>query len=322
MALRLVMMGTGGFALPTFKSLLQSDHCVVGLFTQPDRSGRGHHHHANPLKDDAIEHGIPVFQPDRVNAPEALADLRALNADVFVVAAYGQILSDALLSIPRLGAINVHASLLPKYRGAAPIQYAVLNGESVTGVTIFRIEPKLDSGPILAMAKTPIGPNETAGDLEDRLAVMSIELVGNVLRDMEAGTARGTMQDAAQATRAPRIRKEFGLIDWSKTAAEIDWHVRAMQPWPTAYSYLARTGDQPLRLIVLEVQSADASSPDAQPGTILDTMGGRIIVQTGTGSLEVVRLRPEGKKTMTADEFLRGHAIRPGMRFESRQLQG
>ena len=208
MALRLVMMGTGSFALPTFQGLLESEHQVTGLFTQPDRVGKGHHHHVNPLKDAALARGVPVFQPAKVNTPEALAELRALQADVFVVAAYGQILSDELLRIPRLGAFNVHASLLPKYRGAAPIQYAVLNGETETGITIFRIEPKLDAGPILAVAETPIGSEETAGELEERLADIAVELVKGVLRDIERGTALGIPQDAAKATRAPHIRKE------------------------------------------------------------------------------------------------------------------
>ena len=322
MPLRLVMMGTGDFAFPTFQSLLESEHRVVGLFTQPDRTGKGHHHHANPLKDAATSHNVPVFQPARVNAPEALADLRALNADVFVVTAYGQILSDELLAIPRLAAINVHASLLPKYRGAAPIQYAVLKGERETGITIFRIEPKLDAGPILAVASSPIGPNETAGELEERLAVMSVPLVQKVLQDLEAGTAHGIIQDVTQVSRAPRIRKEFGLINWSKTAAEVGWHVRAMQPWPTAYTYFTRPDNQPLRLIVVETKRAEGAESGNPPGTIVDTAAGRLVVQTGSGMLEIVSLRPEGKKTITTDEFLRGYPVRPGMRLESRSQPG
>src|SRR5229473_6207370 len=174
--LNLVMMGTGEFALPTFESLYGTPHPVVGLFTQPDRTGHGHHRSLqNPMKQLAIERGTPVFQPERVNTPEALADLRALEPDLLVVAAYGQILSPELLGIPRLGTINVHASLLPKYRGAAPVAYAILNGDAETGVSIIQVLPQLDAGPILAVIRTPIGPQETAGILEDRLAKLAVD---------------------------------------------------------------------------------------------------------------------------------------------------
>ncbi len=172
MALRIVLMGTGGFALPTFRVLLESRHTTVGLFTQPDRTGRGHHHHLNPLKDLVAKREIPVFQPEKVNLPEPVGWLRSLAPEVCVVAAYGQILSAELIRVPRLGTVNVHASLLPKYRGAAPIQTAILNGDEETGVTIFQIEPKLDAGPLLAMERTPIGPKETAGEVEARLGVI------------------------------------------------------------------------------------------------------------------------------------------------------
>jgi len=186
-ALKLVMMGTGEFALPTFEALYRTPHRVTGLFTQPDRTGHGHHRSPhNPMKQLALEHGTPVFQPEKVNTPEALADLRACAADLLVVAAYGQILSRELLEIPRLGTINVHASLLPKYRGAAPVAYAILNGDSETGVSIIQVLPQLDAGPILAVAGTPIGPQETAGVLEDRLARLAVDLVPGVLDQFAA----------------------------------------------------------------------------------------------------------------------------------------
>src|SRR5258708_12307808 len=176
-SLRLVMMGTGDFALPTFQSLYDTPHQVVGLLTQPDRTGRGHHRNLqNPMKELALAHETPVFQPEKINTTESLADLRGLEADLFVVAAYGQILSPELLSIPRLGSINVHASLLPKYRGAAPVAFAVLNGDAETGVSIIQVLPALDAGPIFAFARTPIGPEQTSGPLQDPLAPPAFHL--------------------------------------------------------------------------------------------------------------------------------------------------
>jgi methionyl-tRNA formyltransferase len=326
-ALRLVMMATGGFALPTFRALLESQHPVVGLFTQPDRTGRGHHRHVNPLKELALERNLPVVQPEKANTPEALAELAALVPDLCVVAAYGQILSPALLAVPRLGAINVHASILPKYRGAAPIQTAILQGETETGVTIFQIEPKLDAGPILGIERTPIGASETAGELEARLAVVGARLTVQVVEQLARGTAQPLVQDAAQASRAPRLKKEDGRIDWNRSPRQIDCQVRALQPWPLAYSTLTLRLDQgggtgrSLRLIVLEVASAEVPSsaqiPGAAPGTVLAVDNKRLIVQAAGGAVEIRRLQPEGKRAMTASEFLAGNPIQAGDRFDS-----
>ncbi|HXY35843.1 MAG TPA: methionyl-tRNA formyltransferase [Planctomycetaceae bacterium] len=330
MALRLVMMATGGFALPTFRALLDqaqsNGNRVVGLFTQPDRVGRGHHRHVNPLKELALGHGIPVFQPEKANTPEAIASLAALIPDLCVVAAYGQILSPALLAVPRLGAINVHASILPKYRGAAPIQTAILCGETETGVTIFQIEPKLDAGPILAIARTPIGEQETAGELESRLAILGAELAVGVVEQLAEGTAEPIVQDSSRASRAPRLKKEDGRIDWNRSPRQIDCQVRAFQPWPLAYSTLVmregktERGNSPrsLRLIVLEVAPAEqrSSGGSAAPGTILAVDNKRLVVQAAGGALEISRLQPEGKRAMTAAEFLAGYPVRRGDRFE------
>lgn len=318
MPLRLVMMGTGTFALPTFLSLYHSPHQVVGLFTQPDRAGRGHHHHPHPMKEAAVERGTPVFQPDKVNTPESLAELRSLQADLFVVAAYGQILSAELLSIPRLGAINLHASLLPKYRGAAPIQYAVWKGESETGITIFQIEPKLDAGPILGIVRTPIGARETSGELEDRLAELAVPLTLDVIEQLERGTAEAIPQPAGQATKAPRLKKQEGDIDWSLPSAAIDCHVRAMQPWPMAFTQLHRQGHDPLRLQVLAVTRADVAagaSMDVEPGTVVVADARQVMVRTGDGCLQVDTVRPDGKRAMSIVEFLQGRGVRPGDRF-------
>ena len=312
--MRLVMMGTGRFALPAFLGLYEAPHEIVGLFTQPDRAGRGHHHHPHPMKEAAVERGTPVFQPDNVNTPAALAELRALAPDLCVVAAYGQILSAELLAIPSRGAVNVHASLLPKYRGAAPVQYAIWCGEHETGITIFQIEPKLDAGPILAVERTPIGPRETSGELEERLAAIAAPLVRRVVDQIAAGTTEPQTQDAARVTKAPRLRKEQGAIDWTKSPREIDCHIRAMQPWPTAYTFLPATAGQQARLIVLEVAPLDV--PTGGPGTIAEASQ-RLVVHCGGGAVEIVRLKPEGKREMGAAEFLHGHTLRPGDRLDS-----
>lgn len=318
MPLRLVMMGTGWFALPTFLRLYETDHQVAGLFTQPDPTGPGRHRrHRNPMKEAAEEHGTPVFQPPDVNRPKSLDDLRALNPDVCVVAAYGQILSEDLLAIPRYGAINVHASLLPKYRGAAPVAYTILNGEPETGVTVFRIEPKLDAGPILGVEKMAVEPKETAGDLESRLAEIAAPLTVRVLDQLEGGTARPIIQDPEQATRAPRLKKTHGMIDWSQSAVEIERHVRAMQPWPKGFTWLKQRDEPPLRLILLDAEPATEPDRDHEPGAVLRVDANRLTVATGDGLLEIHRLQPDGKRAMTVDEFLRGHRVEPGDRMTS-----
>lgn len=322
MPLRLVMMGTGRFALPVFRSLYESPHTVAGLFTQPDRTGRGHHRHVNPLKELAEKHGTPVFQPAKINVADGVESLRTLDADVAVVAAYGQILSAEVLKTPRLGCINLHASLLPKYRGAAPIHYAILNGETETGVSIFQIEPKLDAGPILGIGKTAIGPKETTGDVEARLAELAIPLTLNVLDDLEHGTTKPIVQESAGVTLAPTMQKSFGRIDWSQSAVRIANHVRAMQPWPGSFTFFAKSGSKSLRVILTDVETVTDYKPaieNADPGVIVSVDGKRIIIQTGDGLLEIRQLRPEGKREMAAAEFLNGHALQPGDRFVSEE---
>jgi methionyl-tRNA formyltransferase len=310
------MMGTGDFAVPTYQSLYGTPHQVVGLFTQPDRTGRGHHRNLqNPMKELAQQHGTPVFQPEKINTPESLADLRGLDADLFVVAAYGQILSRELLSIPRLGSINVHASLLPRYRGAAPVALAILNGEADTGVSIIQVASQLDAGPIFAVARTPIGPAETAGELEDRLARLAVGLVPEVIEKIASGTVTPVPQTEALATRAPKLTKQMGAIDWTKSAAQVDWQVRAMQPWPNPYTFLHAAGKPPQRLLILAVRSVNESHNDVAPGTPLTIDKDRLVVQTGQGALEVLRIQPEGKRPMTIAEFLRGRVVTPNDKF-------
>lgn len=316
MPLRLLMLGTGSFAAPTFEALLASGHDVAGLVTQPDRTGRGHHRHVNPMKEMALAAGAAVFQPDDVNTPESLARLREFAADLFVVAAYGQILSADLLEIPPRGAVNLHASLLPKYRGAAPIQYAILNGEATTGVSIFQIEPRLDAGPVLGVVETPIGPRETSGGLEQRLAALAAPLTLDVLRQIESQCVREIDQDPSLVTRAPRMKKQEGLIDWSRTVREIDCHIRGMQPWPMPFTFLFHDGRDPMRVLIHEVApNALPAGSDAIPGRLSTPDGNRLFVAAGDGMAEVLKLQPAGKRAMNAAEFLRGHSIRETDRF-------
>lgn len=330
--MRIVMMGTGTFAEPTFEALLASFAGeVVGLVTQPSREGgqrRGSTRQVSRgMAAIAREAGVPVIDPPSINAPDGLAQLQDLQPDLLVVAAYGQILSPQVLAIPTLAAINVHASLLPKYRGAAPVAYAIWKGETVTGVSIIKITPGLDSGEVLMQESLAIKPEETAGELEARLAQLGARLaVAVIQRIHREGLFPGTPQDPALVTKAPKLRKEDGLIDWHRPAREICCQVRAMQPWPTAYTFLHRPGKEPLRLLLLAA-AEDEALPDAEaaePGMILPAPPGqsRLRVRAGPqpdglqGSVvEIRELQPAGKKRMTAEEFLRGHPVTAGMRL-------
>ena len=220
--LKLLLLGTGDFARPAFAALADGPHGIVGLVTQPDRSGAGHHNHPHPMKDEFLGRGVPVLQPPDVNSPETLDRLVALDADLAVVAAYGQILRPELLSIPRLGAINLHASLLPRHRGATPIQHAILAGDSRTGVSIFQIEPAVDTGPLLGTVCTTISDDETSGELHDRLAQLAVDLAVDVVEQLASGTTRPLQQDDSLATRAPRLVKSDAAIDWSCDATTLD----------------------------------------------------------------------------------------------------
>lgn len=317
--MRIVMMGTGSFAESTFAALLQGPHQVVGLFTQPDRATgkeRGSTRQAHPsMKTFALQHGIPVLQPESINTLEGVAGLRALAPDLLVVAAYGQILSNDVLASAPHGGINVHASLLPKYRGAAPINWAIYHGETKTGVTIIRMSIALDAGDILAQEAVDILPDETAGELEARLGPLGAKLAAAVVERIATGEPlMGVKQDKSQVTKAPKLTKEHGLIDWSRDAAAVCNHIRAMQPWPTAYTYLHREGQAPLRLIVLKARVAPGEQ--AAAGTVrTDAALKQMFVACGQGAVEVVELQPAGKRRMAATEFLRGNVLPPGARM-------
>ena len=314
------MMGTGSFAEPTFAALLESGQGIVGLFTQPDRrtgKERGSTRQAQVgVKEMAQARGVPVFQPESINLPGGLDAVRALRPDLLVVAAYGQILSNDVLAAAARGGINVHASLLPKYRGAAPINWAIYHGEKQSGVTIIRMSIHLDAGDMLAQEAVEIHPDETAGDLEARLAPLGAKLALDVINRMARGEVwSGIKQDKTQATRAPKLTKEHGLIDWRRSAEAICNHVRAMQPWPTAYTYLHRHGQAPLRLIVSEARVAGGKP--SEPGAVRsDESLKRLFVATGDeGHVEIAELQPAGKRRMAAADFLRGYPLTPEARL-------
>ena len=316
MSIRIAFMGTGNLALPSFLALRDSPHQVVGLVTQPDRTGRGHHQHVNPLKVAAVERGMAVLQPDSIKTPEAIADLQALNADLFVVAAYGQMLSPEVLAVPPLGTINIHASLLPKYRGATPIHAAILNGDAQTGVTIIEIEPKMDAGPMLGHIRTPIDPNETTGQLEQRLAELAVPLTLRVIDQIVAGTVTRERQDPALVTRVRKLSKPDGRIDWNQSAGQIARHVRAMQPWPGPFTELHQTDKPPLRMQILSVEAVtDATRASEQPGAVVRLTEKQLIIQCGSGEISLTTLQPDGKRPMSIAEFLRGRRVVVGDQF-------
>ncbi|HEY2894522.1 MAG TPA: methionyl-tRNA formyltransferase [Pirellulales bacterium] len=313
MALRVIMMGTGPFAVPTFRALLASERDVLALVTRPPKSLHGKSQaDVNPMRVVAQECELPIHEPPSVNTPYARAVLASYRPDVFVACDYGQILAPETLEIARLGGINLHASLLPKYRGAAPINWAIYRGETETGVTVIHMTPRVDAGPAIAQAATPIGAEEDAVELEGRLAELGVPLVLKALDELERGAARPIEQEAGQASRAPRLKKELGLVDWQKSAAEIASQVRALVPWPKTYTFWQRPGGAPLRVILEQVLVVDANG---EPGTVLEAAGDRLVIAAGQGALAVNVIQPSGKRVMAAGEFLRGYPVRPGQTF-------
>jgi methionyl-tRNA formyltransferase len=305
-ALRVVFFGTPQFAVPSLQAIVQSRHQVVAVVTQPDRP-RGRHQrvHDTPVKSAALA-WAPVLQPERIRTAEFTDRLRAFSPDLGVVAAYGRILPAEVLAIPRLGLINVHASLLPKFRGAAPVHRAVMNGEGETGVTIMRVIAELDAGPTFARTTTPIGPEETSVDLEARLAAIGAPLLVDVIDRLAAGTAREEPQDDSEATYAPKITKEDGPIDWALPAVAIHNRVRGLYPWPHASTSIA--GE---RTLVLRSRAVEAAA--APPGTVIHVSRDAIHVATGRDALSLEELKPEGRRAMTAREFLAGRPLSEGL---------
>lgn len=324
--LRLILMGTGPFAVPSFEALAGEGHEIVQVVTRPERPGPGNRPPVkSPVRVWAEAWGLPVAAPESINADESVEMLTGARPDLLVVCDYGQILKPAALATARLGGINLHGSLLPAYRGAAPVQWAVLCGEQQTGVSVIHMTPKLDAGPVVTTRQTPIGPKETAGELESRLSKIGIEatleaverLRQELAAEQTAGEplSLGQPQDPQQASRAPRLSKRDGRIVWTRPAKELDWHVRGMQPWPGAYTELPPRGGrqtQPMRLTITDVDPTDRPVPEETDAGTVETDQSQLWVATGDCWLRINRLKPAGRREMDAEEWLRGRPISDG----------
>lgn len=312
-------MGTGPFAVPTFVSLIESGHTVCALFTRPVPPAKGRKRKpTHPMRDAAVARDISVFDPADINNEAAREQVVSLEPDLLVVCDYGQILSRSSLTAAPLGGINLHGSLLPKYRGAAPVNWAVYHGEKETGVTVIHMTPKLDGGPCLVKSETPIGPDETAAELEPRLARLGVAAVHQaieMLANWDRKSGVGEMQDSRQATRAPRLTKSDGRIDWSHSAEQIRNQVRAFQPWPGSFFDWDRGQGQPLRMILESVSIVDQPSGTAKPGSVVSVDREHLWVATSDQLLSLDRIQPAGKKPMGIDAFLRGYPIPVGSTF-------
>ena len=316
--MRLVMFGTGPFAVPTFKSLLDSNHEVLALFTRPiSDSGKRRKTAENPTRDVAESVGLPIFDPHDVNAPAALEQLTQLNADLFVVCDYGQIMSRECLTLARYGGINLHGSLLPKYRGAAPINWAIYNGEEITGITVIHMSPYLDAGPALAKAELKIGTTQTTEEIEPLLAELGVQSVHDAIKllaEWDGKSKIGEIQDRKLATKAPRLKKSDGLINFERTATEIVNQIRGFQPWPGTYTHW-HNGKDAMRLIVHRAEAVPTSNE--QPvGRVCESDSKQLVIQTGDGGLSLQVIQPAGKKPMDIESFLRGQRPQVGDRFE------
>jgi methionyl-tRNA formyltransferase len=312
--MRVVFFGTPQFAVPSLEHLIKSSHQVVGVVTQPDRPrGRGQKVTDAPVKMTAVKHGLPVFQPARLRDPEVTQIITNWAPDLGVVAAYGKILPESLLHLPRLGMINVHASLLPWYRGAAPVQRAVIDGVPQTGVTIMRMVAALDAGAMFAKVTRPVGPDETSDVVERDLAELGASLLVEVMEDLAVGRAIEEPQDDSLSTYASKVTKDEGLVDWTLPAVAIHNRVRGLYPWPHAFTYL-----EGKRLILMRTH-VESEPTTASPGTIVDVTGGLLQVATGdSGRLVIDEIQPEGRRAMKTRDYLAGHPIQAGVRFSRR----
>ena len=310
--MRVIFMGTPDFATGTMQALHDAGHDIVLAVTQPDKPvGRGGKIQSPPVKVLAQELGIPVYQPEKVRAQEALDTLKTQKADIIVVVAFGQILPKDILEMTPYGCVNVHASLLPAYRGAAPIQWAILSGESVTGVTTMQMDEGLDTGDILLREEVPIAADETGGSLFDKLAATGAALCVKTLKALEDGAVIPVPQGEATTPYAKMLNKKMGRINWSRPAAEIERMVRGLSPWPGAYTF---RGDVMLKVkkAAPGAHFADTQTTPSEPGSFCRADDGSLLVQTGDGLLKILEIQPAGKRCMTADEYLRGKPAVPG----------
>lgn len=322
--MRVVFMGTPDFAVGALEALIEAGHQVTAVVTQPDKpKGRGKELQMTPVKVCAQKHGIPVFQPVKIREPEAVETLRSYQADIFVVAAFGQILPEEILSMPRYGCVNIHASLLPKYRGAGPIQWAIINGEKITGVTIMRMDKGLDTGDMLFKTEVEIAPRETADTLHDKLAEAGARLIVEALAKIEAGDVTPVKQNDADSCYAKMLNKSMGKIDWQMEAEKLDCLIRGLISWPGASAvYRGKTlkiweeeavSEQELMTWEgLPGQREGTFAGNAQPGTVIRVEKDAFFVQTGKGALKILSVQPEGKKRMAVKDFLLGYPVKPG----------
>ena len=314
--MKLILFGTGPFAVPSFETLIQSDHEIAALVTRPIAdSGKRRKTAENPTRDLGEAYGLKILDPQSINTDDAVAALSAFDADLFVVCDYGQILSRDALAAAKLGGINLHGSLLPKYRGAAPIHWAIYNGDPVTGVTIIHMTPRLDGGPCLVKVETEIGAEETTEQIEPRLALLGVDAVNESIEMLQGwdGTSEiGTKQIQSEATKAPRLSKSDGRIHWSRTAIEIKNQIRAFQPWPGTFTTWQQDGKPEQRLIIHKATVAPDQENKMEPGTVTVCDKTDLVVQTGAGQLSLNTVQPAGKKPMPIADYLRGNPPKAG----------
>jgi methionyl-tRNA formyltransferase len=309
--LRIVFFGTPAFAVPTLDRLLESAHQVVAVVTQPDRpSGRGQRVHDAPVKARALAAGVPVLQPSTLKTDDVVQQLTTLESDLGVVAAYGKILTEAVLRTPRLGMINVHASLLPRHRGAAPVHRAIMAGDTETGVTIMRVVRALDAGPMLATVHRPIAPDETSDVVERDLAVLGADLLRVTVDRLAAGPLEEVPQDEGGVTYASRLTRDDGRMDWSRTARELHDQIRGLHPWPHAYTYLRG------QRLILHQSTALPGAAHALPGVVVAAHRDELVVAAGSGLVQLRELQAEGKRPMSARDFLAGHTLAVGEQLQ------
>lgn len=308
--MKIIYMGTPDFAVAPLEAILKAGHEVTAVVTQPDRQkGRGREVQYSPVKECALSYGIPVLQPLKIKEKDAVEELRKYPADIFVVAAFGQLLSEEILNMPRLGCINIHASLLPAYRGAAPIQWCVINGEEKTGVTIMQMAKGMDTGDILLQKEVVLDEKETGGSLFDRLMETGAELIVEVLPKIEAGELTPVVQKEELATYAGKITKDMGNIDFAKSAVTIERLIRGLNPWPSAFTHYK---GKILKIWEADVVSECANAENPVPGTVIAMDKESFTLVTGEGALRIRSLQPEGKKRMSCAEFMRGYEVKVG----------
>jgi methionyl-tRNA formyltransferase len=321
--MKILVLGTGPFAVPAFEAILADGHQVPLVVTRPTVVSQGRTAAPSPMRVSAETQGIPVFAPDSINSPETMEHLRSFGADLMLVCDYGQILSAEALKVTRWGGINLHGSLLPKYRGAAPVQWCVYHGDAVSGVSVIHLTPRLDGGPVLTQTALEVLPDETAGQLEERLSCLGAEAVRQAIELLARWDGRsplGCPQDPARVTRAPRLQKAQGQIDWQRSAVDIRNQIRAFQPWPGSFTNYQRSAQQALRLIIVTAQVIDpdrwslptTQTAESTPGQVILSDKNALWIKTGDGVLGLTKVQPAGKRVMEIEEFQRGYGVPVG----------